>query len=173
MKPIFLLDVDGVINAFGDWAERDREKEGWPEYKCFNAHSKTGSYLIRYAPALIDRLNALADRVEFRWLTTWHAETDEAIAKAVGFQRGLPHLGEVDHYASPWWKLQPAIDCFNEGHGLIWADDDLQGDFQSRTWVRSQEPHELLPLTPNMTVGLTPKHMDQVEEWLQKREASQ
>ncbi|GGL41836.1 hypothetical protein GCM10014719_48880 [Planomonospora parontospora subsp. antibiotica] len=63
-RPVWLLDVDGVINV---------ARPGWGDApRSGTAYSGGGAYRMRWAPALIDRIRALhrAGGVEIRWCSS-------------------------------------------------------------------------------------------------------
>lgn len=64
-RPVWLLDVDGVINA---------SRPGWGAAPHHGTATAAGmSFRIRWAPALAKRIRALHEsgRVEIRWCSTW------------------------------------------------------------------------------------------------------
>ncbi len=65
LRPVWLLDVDGVINV---------PRPGWNAApRSGNACSAGTAFRIRWAPALLDRIRALhhTGSVEIRWCSTW------------------------------------------------------------------------------------------------------
>jgi hypothetical protein len=112
--PVWLLDVDGVINAY---------VPAWTDM----VKVKCAGVTIRYAPVLVDRIRTLhASRaVEVRWCTTWcgypelladlEALLDVAFAPAFG-----------DRPLSKTWaemKAEAAVAVLAEGRRLVWTDD--------------------------------------------------
>lgn len=161
-KPVLLLDVDGVLNAVGT-----EPPEGvWPRWE----RTEPGGFGIIWSPDVIDRLFALRDRVEVRWLTThWSRIADLPFpAEALGwpvanseadYRRDVGPLG--------WWKWPVARRTVEEeGRRVVWVDDDLRFDRPARTWVAEQDPRTVLGVSPDTTVGLTPEQLDAVEAWL-------
>jgi hypothetical protein len=69
--PIWLLDVDGVLNA-------DKPGRGAPPRRAMAYADGTG-WLMRWAPSLIDRIGGLrrAGAVDIRWCTSWCGHTDQ------------------------------------------------------------------------------------------------
>lgn len=159
--PIWLLDVDGVLNAFGL-----RTPPG-PELRTFKS---ANGYMIIYHVELLKRLTALHEsgRVEVRWLTTWEEQADEFLAEELGLPRNLKVEGRMpyDSYGSEWWKLTAARALYDEGHRLIWTDDELDIWMESITWLDTTDPDQLLSYAPREDIGLTHEFLDQVEEWL-------
>ena len=117
--PVWLLDVDGVINA---------SEPGWggPPHKggVWSAVDQY-EYTLHWAPRLIDRIRDLHwnGTVEIVWCTTWCAEADT-------LERlwSLPSLGRA--FTAPLRgseasaaKLAAARKVLAEGRRLIWTDD--------------------------------------------------
>lgn len=68
-----------------------------------------------------------------------------------------------------WWKLaalEAWLDGQREVRDLAWCDDHLLGDrpAAARRNLDSRGVRPLL-LAPRTEVGLTPEHMDQLDEW--------
>lgn len=63
--PVWLLDVDGVLNV---------PRPGWHEApRSGRAHLPVGEYRLRWAKSVVDRVRQLgtSGAVEIRWATTW------------------------------------------------------------------------------------------------------
>jgi len=161
-KPIWLLDVDGVLNAL------DKRSKDWPHYET----PVCRGYVIRYAPALIERMDALvaADKVEIVWLTTWW---DNIIHLPFTNWHGYRVANTEDEYNAfrkfsgsyDWWKRPVAQRLYTPGQKMIWTDDDLAFDRVSVEWVKSVYP-DVLGISPNTNHGLTPAHLDTIEAFL-------
>jgi hypothetical protein len=65
VKPLILLDVDGVLNALCDFGEHEVV---WPEWRRGHAASDDTSWPILWTPAVVSRLNSWHDagRVEIQ-----------------------------------------------------------------------------------------------------------
>src|SRR5687768_389378 len=71
LPPIWLLDVDGVINA---------SRPGWGAApRTGYAYAGRSEFKIRWAPALLQRIRKLHSEglVEIQWCTTWCAFADQ------------------------------------------------------------------------------------------------
>jgi hypothetical protein len=116
-RPIWLLDVDGVINA---------TRPGWsaPPRTAW-VYADGERWRMRWAPAMLDRLRQLhaGGAVEVRWSTTWCAWADQleriwnlpALARA--FTAPLTGREAADA------KLAVARAVLADGRRLIWTDD--------------------------------------------------
>jgi hypothetical protein len=121
-KPVWLLDVDGVLNA---------PRPGWggpPLTQRLWSNSDKRSYPIRWSPALLDRIRALhaEGAVELRWCTTWCADADrlEELWRLPRLARALD-ADPMPRGADCWpLKLAAARAVLAEGRRLIWTDDE-------------------------------------------------
>lgn len=165
--PILLLDVDGVLNA----ARLDLPagwRQGW-----FNG------YLLSWDPTVTARLRELHDggRVEIQWLTTWAGDADRLLAEPMGLPRGLrthardgvapAGFGGALGGRSGWWKLAAARALAEEepDRRIVWIDDDLaEQAAETGEWL-AVRPHVLV-VAPQLAVGLTHAHLDEIEAWL-------
>jgi hypothetical protein len=165
--PILLLDVDGVLNA----AVLDLP-EGW-QRGTFNG------FLLSWDPTVTARLRELhqSGRVEIQWLTTWAEKADELLAEPMGLPRGLrvharPGAASTGFSgewrgASGWWKLAAAREVVLQqpGRSIVWIDDDLAEQADDVVKWLSANPHVLV-VAPDLFVGLTHEHLDEIESWL-------
>jgi hypothetical protein len=66
-----------------------------------------------------------------------------------------------------WWKLELARQAAEEepDRRIVWVDDDLaQQAADTGEWLAAN-PHVLV-VAPDLYVGLTHAHLDEVEAWL-------
>lgn len=158
-RPVWLLDVDGVLNA---------TRPGW------NAAPRNGTayggghpYRLRWAPALITRIRALhhTGNVTLRWCTTWCADADQ-IERLLG----LPLLERcwtdpISHSAAPAAKLAAARTVLDHGHRLIWTDDDAVPT-SGPTHDELVATGRTLLISPLPNRGLQPEHLDTIEAFI-------
>jgi hypothetical protein len=157
MKPIvWLLDVDGVINASkAGWSAAPRS--GW-------AYSKGVGYRMRWAPALIERIRKvhLEGSVEILWATTWVGDTD-------GLQRlfRLPEFNSARSQSmSTPYKRMAAEDVVDSGRQLIWTDDEAIPTVGG-LYDKLVDAESLL-IAPKPNRGLRPEHLDMIDEYVLK-----
>lgn len=157
--PLWLLDVDGVVNAIHP------ELHPWPDMTCFRARGFT----IRFSPTLLGRIAALhhAGRVEVRWLTTWWDTANVHLAATFGLPQLLVANTEAEFHARhQWWKLPVAQRLAAEtGRRLVWTDDDLRHVPDAAEWAAGQGDRVLL-VCPDAYLGLTPEDLRGIESWL-------
>lgn len=159
--PVWLLDVDGVINA---------KRPGWsgpPHKALIQAHGTTWKF--RWAPGVTAfiRSTALAGHADIRWSTTWlpwAREVEEAFK--------LPALGEgfppEEVFASPSIsKVQAALAVVEiERRPLIWTDDaaiPVAGEERQRL---EQAGTPILLIAPDENRGLQPEHTQAISAFI-------
>jgi hypothetical protein len=157
--PVWLLDVDGVINIrkspWGSAPHNGRAYDNGTEWK------------MRWAPQLITRIRALhkSGEVEVRWCTTWCSNADqlERLFK-------LPVLGrafteELRGAQCSAAKLAAAQAVLAEGRRLIWTDDVEVPTERSEPVLYAEltAGGRGLLIRPDERGGLRPEHMDAIE----------
>lgn len=121
-QPVWLLDVDGVINANRPgWGAPPRRESVW-------SPTDRQSYLLRWAPALIDRIRDLHARgaVEVRWCTTWCHEASilENLWRLPVLARAIT-VSPMPRGSDCWpHKIAAAQAVLDAGRRLIWTDDE-------------------------------------------------
>jgi hypothetical protein len=157
--PIWLLDVDGVINV---------NKPRWhaAPRRAF-AYDNGTTWTIRWAPRLIDRIRDLhtSGVAEVRWCSTWCAQADqlERIFR-------LPPLGrafteELRGVACSVAKLAAAREVLADGRRLIWTDDvEVPTEHSDpELYAELTADGRGLLIRPDDRGGLTPDELDRIE----------
>ena len=178
MKPIWYLDVDGVINACPGG-----NTEVWDDYivtRVINHSSRmpTSGWRICYSPTVIEFINKVHDEglAEVVWLTTWTHAAAEMLAPALGL-RHFRHLArDFEAEAAPdqraiWWKFPLLLaDLATAGidRPVIWTDDDITFDRSAVEWLqeRSRDGYKVLGAVPNTEHGLTPRLLTTIADFL-------
>lgn len=170
MIPVWLLDIDGVVNA----CTRNPDPTVWPvdRWKRERVH---GFWILAAQPVLDFIIRAHGDgRAEIRWHTTW--QKDAALIEEAF---GLPSLPvqecpefETAHTSERWWKL-PAAErvVMEECRALVWTDDDITWSVCGKdagALGRMRQAHRVLTISPSDATGLTQKHLRQIAEFLGK-----
>lgn len=176
--PVWLLDVDGVLNAV---AKRP-DPSVWPR-------SAWSRHVVRQWPLLVAepvlafvRAVHAVGAAEIRWHTTWQHDAFELAVKV-----GLPefpvldcpefHAPSVAPYGgssvsgSDWWKLPGALRVVgDEGRKLVWTDDDLEVEARRDALgglpLGVADGGRSLLVSPRMRLGLTPKHLREIAGFL-------
>lgn len=164
-KPIWLLDVDGVINAL----PRSSTAAAWSDLRRIESSPYENPkmlYTITYSPRLLDQVRRMhvSGAVELRWLTTW----GDGANLDLGPQLGLPRIESVcepDDSYDEWWKLTAARRLHEENPDarVVWTDDDLKHEPHAR---REARDWGWLVISPDDEIGLTPEHLDEINEYL-------
>lgn len=146
---VWLLDVDGVINA---------SEAGWsaPPYSGI-AYAYNNSYKIRWAPQLIERIRKIhrLDNVRILWATTWVGYTTQL--ENLFKLPALPSAGPTGMGSGE--KLKAAEAVLASGNKLIWTDDEaIPLDWESND--------NQLVIRPKSSRGLRPEHLRQIEEFV-------
>lgn len=161
-RPVWLLDVDGVLNASRPgWGEDPDQGDAFVDGAC---------YSLRWAPALTRRISALAvsGAVEVRWATTWvdHILQVERLLRLPRIDtafRGL-RLGDHDSVAR---KVKAALDVVEvERRPLIWTDDDAIPDHGELLERLMDSGTPVLLLSPGSRQGLQPDDVAAIDDFL-------
>ena len=163
-RAVWLLDVDGVLNAGEPGWGPGTARSGW-------ARALGGTFRITWAEPLVARLVALdaSGRAEIRWATTWVPWIGQ-----IESLLGLPHwpsaferAGTHPGIPAPAQKLAAALAVLEaEGRRLVWTDDDAiprTGPELARLTV---QPARALLVRPAPLQGLQPDHLDAIEAFL-------
>jgi hypothetical protein len=156
---VWLLDVDGVINA---------SRPGWSEAPHRGeARAKGVSWTIRWSPSLVKEIRSIVASGVIRvvWTTTWCPWADQLEGMF-----GLPELpraftaAELDSQPSGTLKLAAALEVASAGHRLIWTDDDAipQGGHDRQIL----EAVNALLIAPDERRGLQPADVKTIRERL-------
>lgn len=177
--PVWLLDIDGVINAVTDRPDR----RVWPEHQWIRtaAASKFDiEWPILAATPVLDFLRRVhaQGRAEIWWHSTWQQHAVN-VGAALGLPRWpvreSPEFGSQETYlATPlarsgqtWWKLPAAQRVLDEGRPLLWTDDDARRQLRAtdtRPWGG-----RALVVAPPVESGLTPRQLRRIDRWLRTR----
>lgn len=162
MKTTWLLDVDGVINA---------DRPCWPDKDAQATVEANGEkWPMRWSPSLIDAIRGFTQdpRVDVVWCTTWCPEI------AV-----LEELWQLPKLLCTWttslpstrtrlMKMGAAAGAMQFGGRLIWTDDDAIPNAAERK--RFGIVGDALYIRPNPYKGLSPKHIQQISDFIRKEE---
>lgn len=173
-KPVWFLDVDGVINAFPHASDRKKYLSGkaTPFFTDGCIGYKPPLFPIRYDPSIISRMVELheAGVVEIVWLTTWGAGANGSLRRLLRMLE-LRVAGEMDdpELRGPgWWKTK-AVQSYAAKHpnttGFVWTDDDIR-KAHTLADAASIVDRPLLPICTDGRTGLTHEEMDRIEQFL-------
>jgi hypothetical protein len=154
MRPLLLLDIDGVISLFGfDAADPPPGHralvEGVPHYLSHEA---------------AQRITRLAERFDCVWCSGWEDRADMNLPHLVGVPSGWPHIefGQGAAREGRHWKLD-AIDAYvGTTRAIAWVDD--RHDDRCAQWLAGRAGPGLLVST-DPAIGLQDEHVEQLEAW--------
>ena len=175
-RPVWLLDIDGVLNAL----ESAPARAAWPdaefiETAALSAHDFEWPLFV--AVPVLDFLRRVHDegRAEILWHSAW-----QEYSVNVGVALDLPTWAVLDcpefaedeapiaqpltWHHRPWWKLPAAQRAVASGRPLLWTDDDAWrqlGSLDTPSWCQ-----RALIIAPDEDTGLTPDHLRAIDEWL-------
>lgn len=162
MSIVWLLDIDGVLNAL--------RRPAWPgEF----SEGRAMGFRIRWSPECGAEILRIREQygVDVRWCTTWAQPVRRGclddplcvrhIEKLLGWPE-LPHVLFTDRTS----KYRAAQDVLNTGDSLIWTDDEAIPD----EFMHShRDQQRALCLAPDPNLGLTREHLHMVEAWCTPR----
>ncbi len=160
-RPIWLLDVDGVLNA----VTLEPDRTAWPEWRTGTAQADGRTYPITFSPDVMAGIRAVHRRglAEIRWLTTWSGDANRGLRRLLDLPE-FPVVGRPGGSAV-WWKLPFAQEVGREGRPLVWTDDELGYSAEAMDWLNGLE-QPALAIAPRPGVGLRREHLDRITEFL-------
>lgn len=171
-RPVWLLDIDGVVNALA----RQPILDSFPIEQWIQVMVRTdlpgigpAVFPILAARPVLDFVATLhaSGEVEIRWHSTWREAAVTDLAPALG----LPHLPIsvapewANHRALvPWWKQPAAERVLESGRSLVWTDDDIA--LFRRELGAFEDRDDALLISPDRTRGLDQDDLDTIAGFL-------
>ena len=184
MRPLVLLDVDGVLNAVGP------ADESWPDWERGRASAGGRPWPIRWSPSVVAAVREWQDAADVQWLTTWGHDANRGLHELLGLPE-LPVAGThqdagdegsaddadalaavtpaaPDELTGRWWKFDVVRRVLRRqpGRRLVWLDDDLARTHEVRAWTQANTP--CLLVAPDPRTGLVRAHLDAVRDFLEQ-----
>lgn len=164
-KPIIALDVDGALSPITE-DDLSKTPKVWDSY----SQGSVKSFEAWIADEVLNFLKKIHDgnRANIHWHTSW----GEAVHWSLEPDFTLPHWESIPRVDSTkWWKFA-ALEKFHEMNPetpIIWIDDDISKK------MRHKKIHEVfdgkcLTISPNKRIGLTPKHLRTIDDFLKSVE---
>ncbi len=182
-RPLVLLDVDGVLNALGP-------TDAWAPWRTGRAVADGGTFVIRWAPEVVERVLAWTDRAEVQWLTTWGHDANTSLRHLLDMPE-LPVAGTwddvdggaqgadaathsdvapaaADPLTGQWWEFDVVrrLVRADPSRPVVWIDDDLVGTPEVAAWMRDHAT--ALLVVPDPRTGLVPADLQAVETFLER-----
>jgi len=161
--PVWLLDVDGVVNA---------RRPAWDQpFSHGNAFVDGVAYRLQWAPELTKYIRGVHKRkaAEIRWATTWvdHVHQVERLLRLPAFRTAFRGLGSAPSIGAPDLKLIAALQVVEvERRPLIWTDDDAIPVLGAQRRRLEEAGVPVLLLAPDPYEGLTPEHLERIDAFL-------
>lgn len=165
MRPLLLLDVDGVLNCFGSlWTEAYEAEHFEPIL------TSPQGFVIRMPKRTARRVAFLRRFFDPVWATAWQSNAHPFFADPLGLDgEPWPHVTweSAIYHPERTWKL-PDVQRWLAEHQtrgsahavpLAWVDDDLRDDAED--WARRREAPTLLVRT-DPCHGLTDEHVHEL-----------
>lgn len=162
MKPILLLDVDGVLNPVPfDHADVD-----WPFEPSFMA----GSFRMNFSKEMLDAIQRLP--VQIQWLTTWcmdpcNNDVQNQLEPALKLPPYPYHHAPV-FPTRGWWKLLVVQKLLTEhpwSQRFVWIDDDIKDG------TADLFDDRVLTISPASHIGVTRQHIELIKDFCRKERA--
>lgn len=152
MRPLLMLDVDGVLNPFA--VRPGTIPPG------FARHTILG-YPVLLTPRHGEWLRPMLQRFELVWATTWEHDANRLIAPIVGLPEDarVVRFGSIERIGD--WKID-AVAALAGDRPLAWIDDELGSD--ADRWAHAR-PFPTLLLRSDPGVGLVRRHVRAFERF--------
>lgn len=169
-RPVWLLDVDGVLNVYG--APAPTRVWPGPDWEYRDLLHQFPFLAARPVLEFVARMHE-EGLAEVRWHTTWqhaaHKIEDEFGLPEFAVQ-DAPEFGDRSYQirGGKWFKLPAAERLIEEGRTVLWTDDDLawQHPGTVKRINKLRATGRLLTIAPRYNEGLTPSRLLQIEKWL-------
>lgn len=177
-KPVWFLDVDGVING---WQKHPRlwqhaEWANTPVTITSGDHAGM-TYQIWFTPVLVDFINEMSEKVDIVWLTSWLDAANVDLAPKIGitheFPEGFALAGVAPQrvgFQTLWNAKTQVVSKLTQkvsgeeglffGRKVIWTDDELNK--ATRVACKEILPEGSVFIAPHESVGLSPEHLDKI-----------
>lgn len=176
--PVWLLDIDGVLNAVGGLSVY---RTKWPKAKWYEStmtidleppweFGNGDAVLLKVAGPVRDFIVEMHERdlAEIRWHTTWQSRA-QRLANWLDLPTFPIHKAPeyLDGDRSGWWKLPAAKRVVDdEGRALLWTDDHIR--YEVRPDHRLIEDPRNLVIWPDDRFGLSPDELTRIRIYLEK-----
>jgi hypothetical protein len=156
MRPLILIDVDGVLNPSFSAKTRKRLQyhEGWIRPRGYYHGDEYRLFLNPLHGKWLRELSRETD-AELAWGTTW----EECANSQVGRWLKLPPLPWAP---APKHRKPDGVVPWTGGRPFAWFDDDTS--IEGKVKQRTSQPHKVIWVDEH--TGLTQEHIRYAREWL-------
>lgn len=170
--PVWLLDIDGVINALsttpvpGPWTP-----DQWVQRLVRAEIPGTGPMLLPIfaAEPVLAFIRDVVRRgaAEVIWHSTWRSAAVTDLAPVLGLPAIPVSVAPEWTHRDPavWWKLPAARRVVESGRRLVWTDDDIAVLGDQVAELRGR-PDTLL-IGPDRRAGLTAHDLERIAAFLE------
>lgn len=162
-KPVWLLDVDGVVNCWPAPSFLQLvQSQDWDD-------AVVRGHKIWWSRALVSFINEVASAVQPVWLTTWGRGAADLLAPRLGLP-DFPVIEDQTGDTDPnlqWWKLQRVEELrawLGPDRSMVWTDDHAHDGIRAE--CKSALGENSLLLQPESNPGLTPLHCAAIKEFV-------
>lgn len=136
MRPVLLLDVDGVVNVFpppSKGVKHGKHNRYWGGWHKQEFKHEEAMLPFVHSTEMFDAITALYEHMDIMWLTTWQSFTQDLLAQLLGSDDfRFPYLqrGEGTEFYrpwdnEPWWKVKSLdAEISANPRPFIWVDDN-------------------------------------------------
>ncbi|HEY8302280.1 MAG TPA: HAD domain-containing protein [Jatrophihabitans sp.] len=169
--PVWLLDIDGVVNALargpvaGSWPAAD-----WAQHVVRADIPGSGRMVlpIFVAQPVVDFVTRVhrSGAAEVIWHSTWREAAVSDLAPTLGLPRlPISHAPEwTQRPPDRWWKLPAAQRVLEAGRRLVWTDDDIAVVPDQVAGLATRA--DALLISPDPQTGLTADHLAAIADFL-------
>lgn len=162
LKPLLLLDVDGVVLPL-DTLGFGRPAPAPPAYMGAFRRTEVNRLQVRVAEHLLVAAAQLHELFEIRWATSWEDEANGDLTDLLGW----PRLECLPIYQG--MKMRPplsrpeVIKAHCGCRPLVWCDDTGVND-KARVWVAERVASGIptLAIRPQRHLGITPRQLSRI-----------
>lgn len=179
MKPLLLVDVDGVINVFGS----NSPHAEWEHEFLHSGQPGAGGFWIQIPVGTTERFRRLAEHFELIWGTGWMGDAHRCFGHLLELGDPWPFIDVSAGFINASyerdagarnaqtlsWKLpciKKWVDDNAHDRPVAWIDDDLFAD--ARMWAI--ERNDRVPTRLVKTechIGMADEHVDDLVAWAQ------
>lgn len=184
-KPLWFLDIDGVINA---WQAYPKIWSNWNNALVADVDlaGNPQQFPFVWAQEVVDFINSVADDVDVLVLSSWSEKFATALSPVLGLP-AFPNAMELAgvsladaQYTSEVMRLKMRTvlslvahkDAPYKGRPVVWTDDDFRKSARREvTTVLADWGSDCLFISPHESVGLRPEEVEKIAGFFAKHKS--